>query len=170
MLLTFDVFCCCREQGCQSTFSLFFSSFRKTEQAWKIKQSFLPPHPLFPLNSTVLPQFMVFFFFKENTFTGIDKKKKIIKETGQNESMDDAGEGYWTGIRDWLDHGFGQKGRRWMVSFRDYKLASTQGSWKSYRQGWLLSKYWDSVDHSEVFWSQVMCGWGYVLAAWSISI
>lgn len=56
-------------------FLFFFSSFRKTEQAWKIKQSFLPPHPLFHLTQQF---FLVhgFFFFKENTFTGIDKKEK----------------------------------------------------------------------------------------------
>ena len=41
--------------------------------AWKIKQSFLPPHPLFHLTQQF---FLVHGVFKENTFTGIDKKEK----------------------------------------------------------------------------------------------
>ena len=48
-------------------------------------------------------------FLKKIPLQVLIKKKKIIKETGQDESMDDAGEGYWTGIRDWLDRGFGQR-------------------------------------------------------------
>lgn len=99
-------------------FLFFFSSFRKTEQAWKIKQSFLPPHPLFHLTQQFFLVHGFFFFLKKIPLQVLIKKKKIIKETGQNESMDDAGEGYWTGIRDWLDHGFGQKGREggWFLS------------------------------------------------------
>ena len=54
-------------------FLFLFSSFRKTEQAWKIKQSFLPPHPHFHLTQQF---FLVHGVFKENTFTGIDKKEK----------------------------------------------------------------------------------------------
>lgn len=118
MLLTFDVFCCCREQGCQSTFSLFFLFFQENGTSLENKAVVSASSSPLPLNSTVLPSSWFFFFLKKIPLQVLIKKKKIIKETGQNESMDDAGEGYWTGIRDWLDHGFGQKGREggWFLS------------------------------------------------------
>ena len=168
MLLTFDVFCCCREKGYQSTFSFSFLFFQENGASLENKAVISASSSPLPLNSIVLP--ISLFRLKKIPLQIFDQEKHSSRNQGRVSPW--MMWENWTGIRDWLDHGWGLREERWMVSFRGCKPASTQGSWKKqkYTQEWLLSKYWDSEDLGGVFWSQVMCGWGYVLAAWSISI
>lgn len=90
MLLTFDVFCCCREKGYQSTFSFSFLFFQENGASLENKAVISASSSPLPLNSIVLP--ISLFRLKKIPLQVFDQEKKFIKESGQSESMDDVGE------------------------------------------------------------------------------